>query len=140
MAFIDDLAQSIARFEGFFQPGSLAERNRNPGNLRTWGNLPTSGGYVVFPTPEAGWAALRRQVGLNIDRGLTLEEFFAGKPGVYGGYAPAIDRNQPENYAAVVAGWLGIDTTTTLAQYRDAGGPALPPFSGRTGRRREPGG
>lgn len=120
---VSELAEAIARFEGFGKPGSLATRNNNPGNIRSWGSLPTRDGYVVFPTPEAGWAALERQVGLNVARGLTMEEFFAGKPGVYGGYAPAADANDPGNYARTVAGWLGINVERPLAEYLGAGPP-----------------
>ena len=88
MSVIDDIADAIAR-----QEGTGCGNNNNPGNLRTWGSLPTSRGFAVFPTCEAGWAALRQQVQRNINRGLTLEEFFGGKPGVYPGYAPAADSN-----------------------------------------------
>jgi hypothetical protein len=126
--FVDRLAEAIARFEGYFIAGSLAQRNNNPGNLRSWGSLPVRDGYAVFPTPEAGWAALRRQIELNISRGLNLYEFFGGKPGVYPGYAPSTDRNDPINYANTVAGWLGVDPTVPLTQYRDAGGPSIPPI------------
>lgn len=103
MNLINDIAEAIARHEGT----GCGPRN-NPGNLRTWGSLPTSGGFAVFPTCEAGWDALRRQVERNVDRGLTLEEFFAGKAGVYPGYAPAADSNQPFVYASNVSTWTGI--------------------------------
>ena len=103
MSLIDVIAESIVRQEGT----GCGSRN-NPGNLRTWGDLPTSSGFAVFPTCEAGWDALRRQVQRNVDRGLTLEEFFAGKAGVYPGYAPAADSNQPYVYASNVALWTGI--------------------------------
>ena len=117
MSVVDQIAQSIARQEGYNVSGSIAQRNNNPGNLRTWGSNPTSGGFVVFSTPEEGWEALRRQVQLNINRGLTLEEFFGGKPGVYGGYAPAADSNQPNVYAANVSAWTGIPTNIPLLDY-----------------------
>ena len=135
---ISELAQAIARFEGFV-PGTRAYRNNNPGNLRTWGSLPRdSAGYAIFPTPEAGWAALERQVGLNIARGLTLEEFFAGKPGVYAGYAPSADANDPANYARTVAGWLGIGTGEPLSGYLGTGG-APPDPSGGSASPQKPG-
>ncbi len=114
MSLIDNLAAAIARYEGFYKPGSLAQRNNNPGNLRSWGDYPVVDGYVRFPDAETGWRALRRQVELNIARGLNLYEFFGGKPGVYPGYAPAADGNQPRTYAATVAGWLGISADQPL--------------------------
>lgn len=116
MSLVDDVADGIATFEGYYIPGSLAARNNNPGNLRSWGNLPTSGGYAVFPTANAGWLALRRQVQLNISRGLSLFEFFAGKTGVYGGYAPAADQNQPATYAAFVGQRVGLPLDVPLNQ------------------------
>jgi hypothetical protein len=125
MASVDDLAQAIARFEGFYQPNSLAARNNNPGNLRSWGSYPVVNGYVKFPDVATGWGALKVQVLKNIDRGLSLNEFFGGKPGVYSGYAPSSDANDPANYARTVAGWLGISADVPLeAALED---PSLPP-------------
>lgn len=117
MSFTTSLAQAIARFEGFFTAGSVAQRNHNPGNLRAGpGAIGTdSRGYAIFPDDATGWAALEHQVDLNIGRGLTLEEFFGGKAGVYPGYAPAADSNQPAQYASTVAGWLGISPTQVLS-------------------------
>lgn len=115
MNLIDAIAQAIATMEGFYKPGSLAARNNNPGNLRSWGANPIVNGYAAFPTVEAGWAALKAQIQKNISRGLNLAEFFGGKPGVYGGYAPAADKNDPANYARFVAGRVGIDVNTPLA-------------------------
>jgi len=126
MSLVDQLMGAIATFEGYFKAGSTAQRNSNPGNLRSWGNLPTRDGYVVFPTAEAGWTALKRQVELNVSRGLTLQEFFAGKPGVYAGYAPA-NGNKPWQYAAYVAGQVGIAGDVPLSWLTD--GSALPALS-----------
>lgn len=105
---IKDFAESIARFEGFYRTRSRAARNNNPGNLRSWGTTPVVGGYAVFPTEALGWRALKLQIGKNIDRGLTTEEFFGGKHKVYPGYAPAADRNEPKIYAKFVAKRVGI--------------------------------
>lgn len=120
MNLIDSIAQAIATMEGFYKPGSLAARNNNPGNLRSWGANPIVNGYAAFPTVEAGWAALKAQIQKNINRGLNLTEFFSGKPGVYGGYAPAADKNDPANYARFVAGRVGIDINTPLASIQQS--------------------
>ena len=106
--FIADMAEAIARMEGVYIRRSVAQRNNNPGNLRRWGTRPVRDGFAVFDTPEDGFAALRRQIELNINRGLTMKEFFAGKPGVYPGYAPASDNNRPEQYARFVATQVGL--------------------------------
>lgn len=102
------MAVWIAFFEGYFLDDSLAKRNNNPGNLRSWGGRPTREGFAYFSTPREGWEALFKQVAKNINRGLTLLEFFAGKPGVYPGYAPASDGNDPWGYAHFISKKTGI--------------------------------
>lgn len=138
MNLIDGIAQAIATMEGYFKPNSLAARNNNPGNLRSWGSAPVVSGYAAFQSPEQGWAALRAQIQRNIDRGLTLREFFGGKPGVYAGYAPSADKNNPEAYAKFVAGRLGVDVDTPLSQIFTAGGGALPKAPGQAAGRAWP--
>ena len=116
-----DLAGAIQRMEGACSGATC--QNNNPGNLRA-GNGATgvdSRGIAIFPDLATGEAALQRQVDLNIARGLTLDEFFGGKPGVYAGYAPAADSNNPTGYAATVAGWLGLDPNTVLGSAVDMG-------------------
>lgn len=130
MSLVEDLANAIARVEsGNFNPTSLAMRNNNPGNLRSWGSYPVVGGYVKFPDYATGLKALQTQVQKNIDRGLTLEEFFAGKAGVYAGYAPAADSNSPSSYARTVASWLGLSTDTPL-NAMGSSAAAVPPVGG----------
>lgn len=118
--FIEAISLAIATMEGFFKDNSVSQRQKNPGNLRSWGALPVVKGYVLFPDPESGWSALRRQIGKNIDRGLTLQEFFGGKPGVYGGYSPASDKNNPHGYAQYVAGRVGIKPDVPLNTLYDS--------------------
>lgn len=113
-ALINAIAAAIARMEGFFKAGSIAQRNHNPGNLRSWGKMPIVGGYAQFATDEDGWRALRRQVQKNIERGLNLYEFFGGKKKVYAGYAPAADQNHPKQYAEFVARQVGIAADVPL--------------------------
>jgi len=124
MSLIDTVSSAIASFEGYYNPGSVADRNNNPGNLRSWGNRPVRDGFALFDSPEEGWAALRRQVELNISRGLSLREFFGGKPGVYSGYAPAADSNDPNRYAEFVAARAGVPADIPLAA-GSAGVPIL---------------
>lgn len=100
---------AIASFEGFFIPGSRAERNNNPGNLRGWdpANAKDDKGFDIFPDFQSGLFALWQQIWLNIFRDLTLKEFFIGKPGVYPGYAPLSDGNSL-NYPRFVSRISGI--------------------------------
>ena len=102
------IAEAIAVNEGFYKPGAIAKRHRNPGNLRWWGGLPVERGFVVFPSEDAGWEALQHQVRKNIKRGLSLLEFFGGKTGIYPGYAPDEDGNNSTRYAQFVAKRVGI--------------------------------
>jgi len=112
--FLAWIAYYIATFEGFFQSGTVAARNNNPGNLRTWGSRPIRDGFAVFDTAQDGWHALLRQIDLNVRRNLTLLEFFSGKPGVYPGYAPAADKNNPYNYASFIGNRLNIPLNQPL--------------------------
>jgi hypothetical protein len=112
---IDAIAAAIARMEGYYVQQSISQRNRNPGNLRSWGTLPTVGGYAKFDSDATGWAALKRQVSRNIGRGLTMYEFFGGRAGVYPGYAPAADANHPREYAEFVARQVGCAPDVVLS-------------------------
>jgi hypothetical protein len=106
--YILTIAEAIAHVEGFYINGSVARRNNNPGNLRGWDkNLPKDErGFTEFPSRTAGFLALYHQIELNYNRGLTFYEFFAGKEGVYAGYAPASDNNNPQSYAQTVCEFL----------------------------------
>jgi hypothetical protein len=131
MSLVESIAQAIAQMEGYNTSGSLAQRQNNPGNLRTWGSYPVVNGYVQFPDAETGWNALYAQIEKNIGRGLTLEEFFGGKPGVYGGYSPGADANDPQGYAQYVSSRVGIAPDIPL----NAAGPPnprMPPGKKRT--------
>ncbi len=122
-ATVQEFASAIAQMEGYGTPGVWATINNNPGNLRSGpGQTGTNGGFAVFPTVDAGYAALDQQIDTNIALGLNLQQFFAGEPGVYPGYAPAADSNDPTNYANFVASQLGISTTTPLSQVIDTSG------------------
>ena len=123
-SLVSGIASAIQQMEGWF-PGSVSYRNNNPGNLRSGpGMIGTSGGYAVFPDVATGQAALDAQVQTNINRGLTLQQFFAGGNG-YAGYAPSTDNNTPTVYANFVASQVGINTTTPLSQLAGAATPSV---------------
>ncbi len=115
---VQDLAAAITRQEG------ANPAYNNPGNLRAGpGQTGTSAnGIAIFPDAATGEAALERQIQLNINRGVTLQEFFAGKPGVYAGYAPSADSNRPDVYASNVSTWAGIPADIPLNQLEAGGG------------------
>ena len=86
----------------------LSVRNNNPGNLRLAGQRGATegeGNFARFETPEAGMAAMRRQIELDTqERGMNLTEFLNK-------YAPPSDGNDTNKYVAAVAKAAGIDPT-----------------------------
>lgn len=118
-AIVEKIATAISVMEGFPKAGSRANRQNNPGNLRSWGKTPIVEGFANFPTAAEGWSALRRQIWRNVDRGLTLYEFFGGKPNVYAGYAPDADGNRSRHYAEFVAKRAGIPVNVPLNKLYD---------------------
>lgn len=112
MASIQDLANSIATFEGFYVPGSIANRNNNPGNLRYAANQigqenTVNGKFATFATPEEGWAALQSHITTKANSGQTLREFLYQ-------YAPPTENNT-SGYLNYVSGQLGVSADTGLA-------------------------
>lgn len=141
--FIKEFAIAIATQEGYFvkqedakkrgiKYPTKSQKNNNPGNLRSWGYYPINEGMVQFPNPAKGWDALYQQLVKNINRGLTLGEFFTGKTGVYAGYAPSLDSNNPVRYAQMVGKLLGVSCDIPLNKvimelkdtFIDAGSPS----------------
>lgn len=107
------IAYLIAYMEGYFEKGTIPQKYNNPGDLRSWGAYPVQNGFVIFPSPLDGWNALMEQVWLNINRGLTLREFFQGKEGVYPGY----DKTNPF-YADFISKYSHIPIDgITIADY-----------------------
>ena len=94
--------------------GPISVRNNNPGNLRYYASL-NKPGYVLanalpgpetsiamFPTPELGIDAMRRQLILDTKRGMVLSELIKK-------YAPLGDgNNDPVKYANIVSRDTGI--------------------------------
>lgn len=116
----DAIAQAIAQMEGWGKAGTLASRNNNPGNLTD----PRTGQFRIFGTAEEGWNALYSQINLNVSRGLTLEEFFLGKPGVYAGYS-----STTSYYPSFVGQQTGLPLDKPLLSFMD-GSATLTPASG----------
>jgi hypothetical protein len=131
---VDSLAAAITQMEGACSSPGVC-RGNNPGNLRAYaaGQPVDSRGIRIFPDFDSGEAALDSQISLNVSKGLTLNEFFAGKPGVYSGYAPSADSNNPAGYASFVASQTGADPnvplSSLLAGDSGSGTPAVDPSS-----------
>ena len=115
MTGLEALHDAIMHHEGWF-PGSVSNRNRNPGNLRGskiehWID---AGGYCIFRTIIDGSNALLLDLhakliegthGLSLDS--TLDDLFDV-------YAPRADKNDPQMYAVDVANWLSMALGRTI--------------------------
>ena len=107
------LAEAIAQMEGFNTPGTVAQRNDNPGNLRFVGQAGATGkdskGFAIFPTAEEGWQALQAQIALDAGRGLTLTQFM-------GKYAPPSE-NDTGGYISFVSKKTGIGANDLISGF-----------------------
>jgi hypothetical protein len=104
------LATLIATEEGFFVPGSVPNRNANPGDLEhAPGEAHTTSSPIgSFDTADEGWAALERQLNLYAQRGLTLRE------AIYE-FAPPTE-NDSEQYLEYVCAGLAVPDTTLVSE------------------------
>ncbi len=87
----------------------------NPMNLRAapWLSAPLIHNDFWRPTSRAiGVAGGAHLVALHIAQGNTLTDFIAGHPGVYAGFAPGADNNDPATYIAHVQAWAEITDAT----------------------------
>lgn len=130
MSKLDQWAEAQAKHEGFYKAGSVAERNKNPGNIifgplaqsfgsvAYWTHPKTKHDFAIFPSAAKGWEALERM----------LENAATGKSKVYNPemtileyaskYAPVRDEKGkliPNiNYATSIAHQLGLPITTKI--------------------------
>jgi hypothetical protein len=107
------LSQAIAREEGYYIDGTRAQRNNNPGNIE-YGPFARSHGatggdprFAIFPTPEAGFAAL---VGLLLKHylGMTVAQALSH-------WAPPVENNTAQ-YIRNVCAWIEKDPTAIITK------------------------
>lgn len=117
MSLYTGLATAVAEFEGFFKFGSRAARNNNPGNLKYAGQAGAIGadsaGFAIFPSPDAGWSALERQIALDAGRGYTLDAWVAK-------YAPPSENNTAA-YLSYLVQRLGVSGSAALSDLAAGG-------------------
>lgn len=93
--------------------GDLAIKNNNPGNLKD----PITGKFQQFSTPQEGQQAQINQLELyktgQSSTGINGDSSLAKMISVY---APASDKNNPDEYANYVAEKLGVSKDTPLSQ------------------------
>ncbi len=102
---IQRIVNAIIRQEGM-KPDYV-----NPGNLRgaPWLTAPLIINNFWRPVSRnVGVAGLAHLVALHVAQGNTLTDFIAGHPGVYAGFAPGADKNDPATYIANVKLWAKI--------------------------------
>lgn len=117
-------AEGIAIAEGFYETGSRAARNHNPGNLTldiTDTGTGKDGMFIVYGNDNDGWDALRKQVELILtnasgyyDSSMTLRQI--GRK-----YASTSTASDQLNWAINVAGKLGIDIDTPVSSLLTTG-------------------
>jgi hypothetical protein len=124
---INTVAQTIQKQEGWL-PGSVSQRNNNPGNLKCAGQPGLVGcdpsGFAIFPDYSTGYQALQNQITLDASRGLSIADFMAK-------YAPASDSNDPAGYAAKIAAASGLSVSDPLSLA--LGGSSAPSTGDLTG-------
>jgi hypothetical protein len=105
---LEAMADAIMQYEGWHL-GSRSWRNRNPGNLRDshWGHKTDDDGYCVFGSLTDGYDALlddlKAKVKGKSSHHLTPTSTLSD---LFDVYAPRADSNNPNAYAAFVAGYL----------------------------------
>lgn len=109
---LDNITEAMARFEGFYQPGSVAQRTNNPGNIGTFG-----GNVASYSDVGDGWTALNNYVRTKATShpDWTLAQFITyyltGDPNGTAG-----PNQNPTAYADYVANYVGVDPNTPVSQ------------------------
>lgn len=89
--------------------GTLADRNNNPGNIRPIGG----GGFRFFESALHGWTAMKNQL-MRYFTGKTTGRALRTIQDIVSTWAPAGDKNDPQQYAKQVAGWMGVSPNAVL--------------------------
>lgn len=112
MAIID-IRNSIIRMEGV-NPNYVP--NNNPGNIRYSISHPEytpnaigvgAGGFAKYASYDDGVADLDRQIQIDANRGLSLDQFVSK-------YAPPVE-NKTSIYLSNLSNWLGVTPNTKLS-------------------------
>ncbi|WP_338256051.1 lytic transglycosylase catalytic [Escherichia coli] len=88
---------------------TLADRNNNPGNIRS-----VSGkGFRFFESALEGWEAMKKQL-MRYFTGKTTGRALQTIQDIVSTWAPAGDNNDPKKYAQDVAKWMGVSPNAIL--------------------------
>ena len=119
---LDSITQAWAQFEGWNKPGSLAQQNNNPVNIK--GNWPgvvghTPNGLAIFSDSSLGFAAaqswIQRQAQEHPD--WSLRQLFAKVLGSLNGEDVNNEQGNSVNEADYVASRLGVPDSTNFSSY-----------------------
>ena len=122
------IAAAIASAEGYGPAGNIATRANNPGDLELgdigYGTITASGGnkITVFPSADAGYAALQAQIG-KISSGQSTAGY---TPGMSIAQVGNLYAGGSSNWANNVASYLGVSPSTNFATVA-GGSPASVP-------------
>ena len=113
------LAQAIATAEGFYTAGSRAQRNNNPGDMtqdligKATGH---DGAFVIYATPDDGWANLYAQINLWFSGGSNNADGSSTISQISSFYTTDVPAGAQANWASNVAGALGVGVDTPISQ------------------------
>lgn len=118
---LDNLAQAIASLEGFGIPGNRPTRDNNPGDLKSAPGMigrdaPGSSGIAQFADAGDGWDALNGWITSHTSGHpewdfYDLTHFYATGDTLG---QPAQGEADPDKSAEAIAGYLGVDPTSTV--------------------------
>lgn len=119
---LDALTEAWAHFEGNDQPGSLAQRDNNPVNIKgDWTGVTghTPSGLAIFSDPSFGFGAAEtwEQQQAQEHPDWTLRQFFAKVLGSLSGQDVNNDQGNSAAEADYVASQLGVPDSTNFAAY-----------------------
>lgn len=119
---LDALTEAWAHFEGWDKPGSLAQRNNNPVNIKgNWDGVVghTPSGFATFSDPSFGWGAaeswVQNQAKQHPD--WSIRQLLAKAMGSLTGQDVNNDQGNSVAEADYIAGQLGVPSSTNLADY-----------------------
>lgn len=115
-ALLTQIATAFATAEGYYVSGSRAQRNNNPGDITkdiTGTGIGFDGPFVIYATPDDGFAALKHQISLMFG-GSTIYTPDMSIIQIAGHYTTT----EVDSWADTVAETLGVSVNTTLNQLK----------------------
>ena len=117
---LDAFTEAWAHFEGWDQPGSLAQRNNNPVNIKgSWDGVVghTPAGFAIFSDSSFGWGAADSYVQEQAAQhpNWSLRQLFGKILGSLSGDDVNNDQGNSVAEANYVAGQLGVPSSTNMS-------------------------